>query len=280
MSEINIAKAEQAALQQTDLKLLFFGREVCPPSHYWGPGLRDMYVLHYIHSGAGLYETNNQTYTLSAGQGFLIVPDTLVHYKASQQDPWTYSWVGFKGISSSIYMKRAGLSAKQPIFQSTGARSWFETFYDQLLQASGHRSSDLQHSSVLLKLMSELIECSSSTGQENAARPSYTKEAYTRKAIDFIENSYSQKISILDIARFVGLDRTYLSGLFQEQFGISLQSYLVQFRMNRAALLLQNKELSVSDVSRSVGYTDPFLFSKMFKKTTGLSPSAARDQHN
>lgn len=46
--------------------------------------------------------------------------------------------------------------------------------------------------------------------------------------------------------------------------------------MNRAIELLRNPELTISDVSRSVGYTDPFLFSKMFKKVTGHSPRSSR----
>lgn len=46
--------------------------------------------------------------------------------------------------------------------------------------------------------------------------------------------------------------------------------------MNRAAELLQSPMLSISEVAHSVGYTDPLLFSKMFKKVTGMSPKGAR----
>jgi YesN/AraC family two-component response regulator len=107
-----------------------------------------------------------------------------------------------------------------------------------------------------------------------------SRESYIRKAIEFIEIHFSQKISVLDIAQYVGLDRTYLSGLFKEKLGQSLQIYLLHYRMNRAGELLKNGELTIGDISRSVGYTDPLLFSKMFKKINRVSPKRYRELPN
>jgi len=93
-----------------------------------------------------------------------------------------------------------------------------------------------------------------------------------------IENGYSRKLGAEDIASAVGLDRTYLSSLFKNAYGVPLQTFLLQYRMRRARELLRNPSLSVSDVARSVGYPDPFLFSKMFKRVCGVSPTAYREQ--
>lgn len=128
--------------------------------------------------------------------------------------------------------------------------------------------------SLLYRLMAELI--SSSPVEEEIGQLLSNKETYIRQAVQFMENRYSQRTSILDIAQAVGLDRTYLSGLFKERYGMSLQSFFLEYRMNRAAELLQNPGLSVSEVAHSVGYTDPLLFSKMFKRVTGVSPKGSR----
>lgn len=270
---------------QMDLSLLFFGKEECVPDHSWGPGLRDSYILHYIHSGCGVFTIHDQTYRLQAGQGFLIPPGTLVYYCADEQDPWTYSWFGFRGLHAKSLLQRSHLSSHHPIFQAAymsktdaterGSVSGFETYHDELMAAREERSRDVLSLSILYRLMAELIQSSPEALAQ--PKPSVSKEAYVRQAIEFIENNYSQRISIMDIARSVGLDRTYLSGLFKSQFGLSLQTFLLEYRMNRAAELLQNKDLSISDISRSVGYIDPFLFSKMFKKVTGLSPRHMRN---
>ncbi|WP_106769194.1 AraC family transcriptional regulator [Paenibacillus faecalis] len=269
---------------QMELSLLFFGREECSARHSWGPGLRDSYIIHYIHSGRGTFTIHNHTYQLHAGQGFLIPPEVLVYYCANEQEPWTYSWFGFRGLHAKSLLQQSRLTARHPIFQivckdKSGTErepvTGFETFYEELMAAREKRSRDVLSLSILYRLMAELIE---NSPEEPDSKPEVSKEAYIRQAIQFIENNYSQRISVMDIARFVGLDRTYLSGLFKSQLGLSLQAFLLEYRMNRAKELLQNKELSISDISRSVGYIDPFLFSKMFKKVTGLSPLHMRNK--
>jgi YesN/AraC family two-component response regulator len=102
------------------------------------------------------------------------------------------------------------------------------------------------------------------------------KEAYVRKAIDYIKANYYNKISISELAKLIGIDRIYLSSLFKETVQLSPQMYLVQYRINKACDLLDNPLLTISDISHSVGYSDPLLFSKMFKKIKGVSPSHYR----
>ncbi|MCJ8012099.1 AraC family transcriptional regulator [Paenibacillus sp. KQZ6P-2] len=274
MARINVNYTTPAMQGQMDLNLLFFGMEECAPGHTWGPGLRDSYVLHYIHSGRGVYRTSETVYELGAGQGFILIPDTLGHYSADESDPWTYSWIGFKGLNAKSLLQRAQISTERPIYTEL-ADSRFSSFYEELKTAGDDRGSDVLSQSILYRILADLIRCSPEP--VSSQKPQHSREGYIRKSIEYIESSYSQKVTVLDIARSVGLDRTYLSGLFKDKFGVSLQNFLLEYRMNRATELLGNSELSVSDVSRSVGYNDPFLFSKMFKKVVGSSPKQYRE---
>lgn len=258
-----------------DLNLLFFGTEQCTAGHAWGPGVRDSYILHYIHSGSGILRIQDKEYSLTAGQGFLIFPDTIMNYEADADDPWVYTWIGFKGINAKSLMQRAHLTIDHPIYHSQG-RAWFEHFYDQLLAAYNEPGEDVYAQGMLYQLIYELIACAPASTTPVRVTPS--RERYLQQAIEYIENSYSQKISVLDIAAAVGLDRTYLSGLFKAELGVSLQQFMIEYRMKRALELLHHSQLSISDISRSVGYTDPFLFSKMFKKMIGQSPKQTRER--
>ncbi|MGN7416131.1 AraC family transcriptional regulator [Paenibacillus sp. SAF-068] len=260
---------------QMELVLLFFGWEACDPAHYWGPGVRDSYIVHYIHKGRGTVYMEGREYHLTQGQGFLILPDTVIHYEADSQDPWTYSWFGFKGVQAKAFLQRAQLSAEHPVFHAHDPERMAH-LYDDMVQAATRLrpGGDVLYQSLLYRLIAELISSSSELEEESQLLSG--KEAYIRQAVQFMENRYSQRTSILDIARAVGLDRTYLSGLFKERYGKSLQSFFLEYRMNRAAELLRNPTLSVSEVAHSVGYTDPLLFSKMFKRVTGVSPKGSR----
>ncbi|QYR22344.1 AraC family ligand binding domain-containing protein [Paenibacillus sp. sptzw28] len=68
-----------------------------PNMHRWGPGVRDVYSLHYIVSGKGTLETRNTSFPLKAGESFVILPYTEIYYYPDPQDPWEYVWIEFKG---------------------------------------------------------------------------------------------------------------------------------------------------------------------------------------
>ncbi len=268
---------ESESQQPMDLNLLFFGKEECLPGHTWGPGVRDSYILHYIHEGKGIFRLAGREYPLSAGEGFLIPPDTVVQYEADPEEPWVYSWIGFRGLYARTLMERARLTSAEPVYRIPADRKHsLGSFYEQLLETSSQPAGDIHAQGILYHIMYELI--SRLPSAERGAARSRSKEMHIRQAIEYIENSYSQKITILDISRSVGLDRTYLSSLFKERFGISLQAFMLEYRMNRAIELLHHTNLSVGEVSRSVGYDDPFLFSKMFKKLKGVSPKKLRSE--
>jgi AraC family transcriptional regulator of arabinose operon len=278
MNGYDISNSFQPFGQRIELDLCFFGNEVCEPGHSWGPGIRQHYIFHYVHSGKGTMRIGEQIHTITKGQGFLICPDSIVYYKADDEDPWTYTWVGFQGLYAKAYLDRAQLSSTQPVFDSRG-NLWFEGFLDEMVQAQKNtRNSDVGLQSIMYRFFAELI--ASTPELKEVPTPAHTKEAYIRKAIEYLEIHYSQKISVLNIAQYVGLDRTYLSSLFKEKLGLSLQIYLLHYRMNRAKELLKNQDLTIGDISRSVGYTDPLLFSKMFKKINRVSPKSYRDTPN
>ena len=73
--EMNVVAADWT---QVELIPLFFGWEVCEPNHYWGPGVRDSTIIHYVHEGRGTVIIAGKEYHLGRGQGFLIQPDILI----------------------------------------------------------------------------------------------------------------------------------------------------------------------------------------------------------
>ena len=92
--------------------------------------------------------------------------------------------------------------------------------------------------------------------------------------------NYSRRIRVEEIAHFIGLDRSYLSSIFTDELNTSLQGFIIQFRINIACQLMENRILTIGDISRSVGYDDPLAFSKIFKKIKGASPRDFRKSVN
>ena len=256
-----------------DLNVYRCGYEECAPLHKWGPAVRDHYIIHYIHSGKGILRVNNKEYSLSEGQGFLLLPDTLTYYEADKDLPWTYSWVGFNGLKAKEYLYRTGLSIDNPIFTYLDSEKITEYLSLMRQNANNKKGGSLKLTGFLYIFLSLLIENNPAT---SASGKNNIKEYHLKKALGFIQKNNPNKLTINELSQYTGLDRSYLSSLFKINLGISPQNYLIKYRMERACELLKNTNLLVSDVSRSVGYEDALSFSKIFKKVIGLSPEKYR----
>jgi AraC-like DNA-binding protein len=258
---------------RSELDMYNCGIEDCRPGHFFGPAVREYYLIHVIRSGKGCFQVGNQRYPLRRGQGFLICPDVVTFYQADQDDPWHYSWVGFNGTKARDYLEAAGLSQANPIFGFDREDALPEWIGRMVEAGSLGRGRETALRGLLYLFLARLIE---NAKTECAGNQLSKKEQYLQKAIEFIRINYSRKITVRQIAAFVGLDRSYLSALFQEELHRSPQEFLIRFRMEKARGFMANESLSIGDVARSVGYDDPLQFSKAFKKWSGLPPSRYR----
>ncbi|WP_017212924.1 response regulator transcription factor [Clostridium beijerinckii] len=93
-----------------------------------------------------------------------------------------------------------------------------------------------------------------------------------RKAINYIKEYYSDKISLEEIASGMNITPEYLSRLFTKELGKSFSDYLKEFRIHKAKELLGSNKLKIYEIAEKVGYSDSKYFCKVFKESTGMSP--------
>jgi AraC-like DNA-binding protein/ligand-binding sensor protein len=99
-----------------------------------------------------------------------------------------------------------------------------------------------------------------------------------RKAERFIWENYTRKISLKEIADASGLSAPYFSSIFKEEMGENLSNYLNRLRVERAATMLYESDMSLSEIATACGFEDQSWFSKIFKSYTGKSPGKYREQ--
>ena len=96
----------------------------------------------------------------------------------------------------------------------------------------------------------------------------------TEKCIELIiENISYQHMSVKWLASQLYINENYLSRLFKTETGISLNKYITKQRMKSAKHYLDRGYSNLQQVSSAVGFSDPFYFSKCFKKEYGIAPS-------
>lgn len=263
-----------------DLYLVHAGIEHCAPSHIC-PGPKDEYIIHFVLSGAGTYTAKNRTWHLTPGEMFLIRPDEYVTYASDLRDPWTYAWIGFNGIRTDAILKNCGFSDRILVNHFYTPQSIIENI--NLIMESRQLSfaGDLKRQACLLQLFATL--CNDYTlhnNKKSSGRGHGQSSVYLEHAIEYIEYSYQEGISVTDVANYIGISRTYLNRIFQKELRISVQQFLINYCLHKAANLLVSTDQTIYEVAKSVGYEDPLAFSKAFKKKFEISPKNYREHRD
>lgn len=232
-----------------DLNPLIAGWEACDPGHSFGPAVRKYTLLHYVRRGRGTFQVDGRDHLVEPGQAFLILPDQVTTYTADPEDPWDYQWIGFDGTLSQRF---AELPPVFPVSEAVSRRL--------LPRGEDAAVMEYQIAAGLFLLYAELF-ASRGSGNNHVSRV----ETYIRA-------SYMQKLQVEQIARQMNLDRRYLSRIFKEKTGQSIQAYIVSVRLEEASQYLRRGH-SVQETAHLCGYEDVSNFSKMLKKRYGISPA-------
>ncbi len=97
-----------------------------------------------------------------------------------------------------------------------------------------------------------------------------------QRAMDYLCRNIHRRITLTDLSKIAHLSPSRLSHLFREQVGVTPQQFLETERLERAKQLLELTAHNIQQVSRQVGFDNPFYFTRRFKKHTGQSPRQYR----
>ncbi|GGA28652.1 response regulator transcription factor [Paenibacillus physcomitrellae] len=101
---------------------------------------------------------------------------------------------------------------------------------------------------------------------------------HAKRLLTYIQIHFRKDLSLDDLAEQMNLHPNYISSLFKKETGHTFINYLNMLRIQAAQeLLISNSELSVCAIGRQVGYDSKHYFSKVFKKYTGTTPGAYRN---
>ena len=264
--------------QTDDIYLTLCGVERCLPGYEFRCGNRGGYHLHVILSGKGILNVNGRQYNLRRGQMFVTKPGEETWYRADQQDPWTYCWMTFDGLRSDFYAESAGFPHGINCQYCRIEQSRFYACVKETLDRPAMTlGNDIWRLSMLLQFISLAVE-SYETKQIPAHREIvFSPDVYADKAVTFIQANFAN-IRITDVAKNIGINRSYLTKVFKKKMGISPQEYLMQCRFDHACSLLTETDAMIQDIARHIGYDNVLTFSKIFKERYGISPKNYRIQ--
>lgn len=248
------------------------GIQICHAGHATPKIPYPDYSAHFILEGRGVFCVNGKSYSLSAGQGFLITPGADCVYTADVQKPWKYVYVSFNGVDGAALVHSAGLDEENVTFDFPLDDDTVRDIY--ALHSAGKRNEAKGYdvTGYFLLVMSRLVKA-----YQSAESARGETEGYVKRAKGYIEDNYSLPITVRDMAYHIGLDRTYLYRLFVKSTGMSPSKYLIKFRLERAAAMLADGTGSIAEIAAAVGFCDVAYFYRSFVKRYKMTPKKYKE---
>ena len=110
----------------------------------------------------------------------------------------------------------------------------------------------------------------------SAAEPEKQEERSITGITRYLQEHLAEEISLSVLAEQFHLNPQYISQLFKSEIGVNFLVYLTNIRMEKAKKLLLSTALSIAEVAEQSGYGDYRVFTKVFKKSEGITPSQYR----
>lgn len=104
----------------------------------------------------------------------------------------------------------------------------------------------------------------------------YRREEKIRLVLDHISNHYQEELMIEHLADLCHFSPTHFMNFFKKQLGISCMEYIIQYRLKKAAHLLQHSDLAIIDIASQSGFNNLSNFNRQFKKYYQTTPSQYR----
>lgn len=231
----------------------------------FGPGVRNSYIIHYVLSGKGYFNGNS----ISAGQGFLITPNTQECYFPDEKEPWEFLWI----ISDDHKMAKLFMEYNPHKTSQIFTYSYtdaIKTTADFLIKNSNTKYSGYEILEIFLRFFKYQSKAFPSAQIETNA------DIYIKAAVKYVELNLQNSITVSELTDFLGVSQPYLFKIFKEHFSVSPKKYITVQKLLRAKALLHETDLSVTYIANSVGFPDVLSFSKCFKQNEGVSPQNYR----
>jgi AraC family transcriptional regulator of arabinose operon len=235
-------------------------------------GLSENFLFYNV-DGYGWYKIGDKRYEVSPNEYF-ILPCNVEHAYGSNEDhPWSIYWVHFGGTSLAYFNAVHTVQDHfKPSFIKSSAEifSLFSKIYKTL--ELGYSNDNLMFANMCL---SHYITLFIYNRKHSASEPT-DKPDNIDGAIIYMREHLNENITLGELSSRYNYSTSRFSSLFKQKTGYAPIDYFIQMKMQKASQHLDFTDKSVKDIALSMGFDDPYYFSKRFSKVIGMPPTKYR----
>lgn len=235
----------------------------------------DQNIMIYCVDGAGWYRVRGKQYNIKANQFFVLPAGEEHEYGADIDSPWTIYWIHFRG---SLVKCITGDNCEprkiepSPSSRITDRIAMFEELYN--LMGRGYSISNFHYISALFHLFV------SSLYHVEQFRLTKNVEAENKTIVESVEHymleNVEKRLTLSQLTSYSGYSQSRFTSIFKKATGYTPLFYFNMLKIRYACSLMDNIQLSITQISYKVGIEDSLYFSRLFKKIMGVSPSKYR----
>jgi len=274
--------------QDYELITLYQVGDLCCKGGYDIEGHIQMcYEISYMVSGMGWFATNGTRHPVKQGDLYISIPGEYHSGKADEKDPFRYFYMGFNFNkypymqNTLIHIEKMLQKIEMPCIKD---RLGIDIPFRQVLGEINHVN---EFSQLMIKTFLHQILVYTYRNFYSSWEQKYTPDPeklqngnIIYRIISYIDNNLLDLTELQDIGHELGYSYPYLSRVFSEETGLTLQGYYTKKKMEKAMEWLQSDEFNITEIADRLGYQTIQAFSKSFKKTIGISPTQYRQFHN
>ena len=247
------------------------------------------FEISYVLSGSGTYYVANKTCPIEPGDVFVFSSNEFHYITEVISAPIKLLTVHFE--PSYLFGSSFDSLSNQCInlcfthsdqFQNRIPAEKSQFLQNTLFKIKDELQTQAQEAALLVKsylniFLVSLIRDHDFVGQSRTFK---RKNVHAiRDTVDYINMHLAEPLALTDIAKAVHISPSYLSSLFKDFFQVSLWSYIISKRIERAIFLLMDKDnqYNILEIALRCGFNNTTNFNRAFRKHTGLTPSEYRN---
>lgn len=233
----------------------------------------DSFLFVMVTAGSGTLTYDGVNYTLTAGSCAFIDCRKPYAHATSADNLWSLSWLHFAGNSmDAIYDKYIARGGKA-VFEVENLDSFLQ-LHGRLYELAG--STDYIRDMKINAGLNELLVLLMQESWHPEESHSHKQKRDMLPVKCYLDEHFTEKIALEALAARFYMNKFYMTRLFKEQYGLSINTYLQQVRVTRAKQLLRFSDASLESIGFSCGIGEQNYFSRLFRKIEGVSPSEYR----
>ncbi|NLJ96450.1 MAG: AraC family transcriptional regulator [Clostridiales bacterium] len=257
-------------------KFSFIGCSINTGISLQNPQVSFNYKLIIVLDQNGFYVHRDNDINVGKGDVLCVFPGMKYHYYSNEKKPWSILILTFNGDNCEKYLSSINITVERPFAFGLVTEEIEENIELITAELQSSNPDQFNFRALCYKIIALLKKNTISTALQKGSEDD-GKDPF-EQAITYINQNYHHNIDVDMICSHVNYSRSYFSRKFKKKTEMTITEYINYVRINRAKFLLKNTDLLVNEISKMVGFSDAFYFSKCFKKFTGHPPSAYVEQ--